>query len=59
MLIRLESRLKLREKFLDKLRYSGSIGDKLGRIRSNSFEFRYFEFLISNSNVEFGRIRPF
>ena len=30
---------------------------KLGRIRSNSFEFRFFEFWILNLNVEFGRIR--
>jgi hypothetical protein len=29
---------------------------KLGRICSNSFEFRFFEFHISNSNIEFDRI---
>jgi hypothetical protein len=32
---------------------------KVGRIYSNSDEFRYFEFQKSNSNVEFGRIRIF
>ena len=34
------------------------VQSQLGRICSNSFEFRNFEFEMSNSNVECSRIRP-
>ncbi len=36
---------------------AASILINLGRIRSISFEFQFFEFHNSNPNVEFGRIR--
>ncbi len=39
--------------------FKTAVSGKLGRIRSNSFEFRIFEFWNSNSKVEFGRIRPY
>ncbi len=43
---------------LDEIR-THNLKIKLGRIHSNSYEFRHFEFQKSNSDVEFGRIRIF